>query len=281
MDDKELNELIVVKQLPKIAQQLQLISDEIDKEIEIALALDYTEDSKTEVKKARARLNNINKVLDKKRMEVKEAILKPYNEFLEIYDNLVKSKLNEADSILKTRVEIIESEQLNNKTEKLKIFAEEYFKKYNIPSYITFSDICLNITLSASEKSLKEQIVNFCEKINKDLQLIRLEENGIEIENEYSINGFDYAKAKLTVIDRHKKLEELAKVKQELDSKKEQEEKIVEQVEEIIAPVELEEQLNEDIKFDERLECTFTVWATKEELKKIRKKLMEMGLKFQ
>jgi len=52
-------------------------------------------------------------------------------------------------------------------------------------------------------------------------------------------------------------------------------------VEEIIAPVELEEQLNEDIKFDERLECTFTVWATKEELKQIREMLMKMGLKFQ
>lgn len=281
MDDKELNEIIVIKQLPEIKEQLQLISDEIDKEIEIALALDCTEDSKTEVKKARARLNNINKVLDKKRMEVKEAILKPYSEFLEIYDNLVKNKLNEADSILKTRVEAIESEQLNSKRDNLIGFAVEYFKKYNIPAYVTFSDIGLNITLSASEKSLKEQIVAFCEKIDKDLQLIRLEEYGIEIENEYSINGFDYAKAKLTVIDRYKRLEELAKIKEQLDNKKEQEEKIVEQVEEIIAPVELEEQLNEDIKFDERLECTFTVWATKEELKEIRKKLMEMGLKFQ
>ena len=281
MEDKELNEIIVIKQLPEIKEQLQLISDEIDKEIKIALSLDCTEDSKNEVKKARARLNNINKVLDKKRMEVKEAILKPYNEFLEIYDNLVKNKLNEADSTLKMRVEAIESEQLNNKTEKLKIFAEEYFKKYNIPSYITFSDICLNVTLSASEKSLKEQIVNFCEKIDNDLRLIRLEENSIEIENEYSTNGFDYAKAKLTVIDRHKKLEELAKAKQELDNKKEQEEKIVEQVEEIIAPVELEEKLNEEIKFDERLECTFTVWATKDELKEIKNKIIEMGLKFQ
>jgi hypothetical protein len=281
MDDKELNELIVVKQLPEITQQLQLISDEIDKEIEYALSLDCTEESKSEVKKARARLNNINKTLDEKRKEVKRAILSPYEAFEEIYDNLVKNKLNEADNTLKTRVEAIENEQLNSKRDNLIGFAVEYFKKYNIPAYVTFSDIGLNITLSASEKSLKEQIVNFCEKIDNDLQLIRLEENGIEIENEYSINGFDYAKAKLTVIDRHKKLEELAKVKQELDNKKEQEEKIVEQVEEIIAPVELEEQLNEDIKFDERLECTFTVWATKEELKQIREMLMKMGLKFQ
>lgn len=273
MEDKELNELIVVKQLPEIKEQLQLISDEIDKEIEYALSLDCTEESKSEVKKARARLNNINKTLDKKRMEVKEAILKPYEAFLEVYDNLVKNKLNDADSTLKMRVEAIESEQLKSKREDLIGFSIEYFKKYNIPAYVTFSDIGLNITLSASEKSLKDQIVKFCEKIDTDLALIRVEELGSEIETEYSINGFDYARAKLTVVERHKRIEELEKQKQVVEEKQQEEQKIVEQVEEIIAPVEIEE--------EEELECTFTVKTTKENLIKIKNFMKELGVIFE
>lgn len=286
MEERELNEVIVVKQLPEITQKLQLISEEVDKEIEYALSLDCTEESKQEVKKARANLNKINKVLSEKRKEVKEAILKPYEEFNEIYEELVGNKLKVADSTLKMRVETIENEQLNSKRDNLIGFAVEYFKRYDIPAYVTFNDIRLNITLSASEKSLKEQIVNFCERINKDISLIRLEEFGAEIENEYSINGFDYTKAKLTVIERHKRIEELEKKKQADQIIKEQQEKIIEEVnsaleEQVTAPVEIVEKLNEDIEFEERYECTFTVWATKEELKEIKTFLMKKGLKFE
>lgn len=286
MEERELNELIVVEQLPKITEQLQLISNEIDKEIEYALSLDCTEDSKQEVKKARARLNNIYKTLDKKRMEVKEAILKPYNEFLGVYDNLVKNKLNEADSTLKTRLELIENEQLNSKKANLMNFAVEYFKRYSIPDYVTFEDIGLKINLSNSEKSLKEQVVNFCERINKDISLIELEEFGSEIENEYSINGFDYAKAKLTVIERHNKIQELETKRNQQEETKEQQEKIIEEVnsaleEQITAPKEIVEKLNQNIEIEESFECTFKVWATKEELMKIKTFLMELGVKYE
>lgn len=286
MSEKELNELVVVERLPQIKEQLQIISDEVDKEIEYALSLDCTEESKQEVKKARANLNKINNVLEEKRKEVKKTILAPYEVFEEVYDNLVKGKLKNADSTLKTRLELIESEQLNSKRDNLIGFAIEYFKRYNIPAYVTFSDIGLNITLSASEKSLKEQIVSFCEKVNQDLNLMKFEDYGIEIENEYSMNGLDYAKAKLTVMQRYERLKELEERNKKEQEKQEQQEKIIEEVnsaleEEITAPQELVEKLNEDIEFEERLECTFKVWATKEELIKIKKYLMELGVKYE
>ena len=111
MEEKELNEIIQIEQLPKIKEQLQLISDEVDKEISYALSLDVNDDTVKEVKNVRARLNKINSTLEAKRKSVKEAILAPYTAFLEIYDNLVKNKLNEADSTLKMRIEAIEGEQ--------------------------------------------------------------------------------------------------------------------------------------------------------------------------
>lgn len=285
-NELNLNEIVKIETMPKIFEQLELIGKYIDGSLKDIDKLECTEENKQMVKKKRAEINNTLKVLESKRLEIKRAINEPYEAFNTKYEETIKSKLIDADSTLKMRVEAIESEQLNSKKENLMNFAVEYFKKYNIPAYITFEDIGLKINLSNSEKSLKEQIVNFCERISKDLELIRLEEFGSEIENEYSINGFDLTKAKLTVIERHKKIQELETKRLQQEEIKEQQEKIIEEVnsaleEEITAPQELVEKLNEDIEFEERLECTFKVWATKEELKQIRKYLMELGVKYE
>ena len=92
MEEKELNELVIVEQLPIIKQQLQIISDEVDKEIKNALSLDVNEDSVKEVKNARARLNKIKTTMEDKRKQVKNAVLNPYNEFETIYNELVNLK---------------------------------------------------------------------------------------------------------------------------------------------------------------------------------------------
>ena len=288
MSEKELNlnEIVKIETMPKIFEQLEVIGKYIDESLKDIDKLECTEENKQMVKKKRAEINNTLKVLESKRLEIKRAINEPYEVFNAKYEETIKNKLNEADNALKMRINAIEEEQLNSKRDILIDFAIEYFKKYNMPAYVTFESIGLNITLSASEKSLKEQIVSFCERINSDLQLIRLEEYGAEIENEYMLNNFDYAKAKLTVIERHNRIEELEKQKQANQIIKEQQEKIIEEVNsaldgEITAPQEIVDKLNEDIKFEERFECSFKVWATKEELMKIKELLKELGVKYE
>lgn len=267
MEEKQLNEIIVVKQLPEIKEQLQLISDEVDKEINYALSLEVNEETVKEVKNVRARLNKINSTLEAKRKYVKEAILAPYNDFLEVYDNLVKNKLNEADSTLKMRINDIEDSQKKIKEEELRAFVEEHCKANNVD--IPFEMIGLNITLSASMKSLKEQAKAFIEKVASEVSLIEQEEYSNELLMEY-LKDFNFVNAKTRVLERHKQLEEIQRQKDGKEIADQIEKEIVEKVDEVIAPVEIED--TETYQFE--------VKATKEQIKKLIDFMKELGVEY-
>lgn len=273
MEEKELNEIIVVEQLPQIKQQLQIISDEVDKEIKYALSLEVNDDTVKEVKNVRARLNKINTTLETRRKYVKEAILAPYNDFLEVYDNLVKNKLNDADNTLKMRINTIEDEQKKSKEEELRMFAEQWFISKGIENIVKFEDIGLNITLSASIKSLKDQTIEFCERIFNDIKLIELEEFKDEILIEYK-RCLDFGKSKLIVIQRQKQLEEIKNQQEQIQEQEKQEEKVIEKVEEIITPP------KEVIEDDEVITVTFTITDTKEKILKLRDYLKENDINY-
>lgn len=267
MEEKELNNLIVVEQLPKIKQTLQVISDSIDEKINYAMSLECTEESVKEVKNVRAELNKIKTALEDKRKQVKSAVLQPYEEFEDIYNKLVKNKLLVADASLKQEIDDIENEQKKQKENNLRAFVEEHCKANNI--HIDFEKIGLNITLSASEKSLKEQAKAFIEKVANDLKLIEMEEYSSEILYEYG-KCMDYVLAKTTVLGRHKELEEIQKQQDSKNQVEQQEQEIVEKVEEVIAPIEVEEA--ETYQFE--------VKATKEQIKKLIEFMKELGVEY-
>lgn len=279
MEEEKLNQLIIVEQLPKITQQLQTISEEIDKEISFALSMECTEGSKQEVKKAKARLNNIGKMLEERRKQVKQAISQPYMEFETIYNELVKEKLANADNELKEKISVIEEQQKQEKETEIRNFAGEYFNKYMLNDYFKFEDMKLNITLSASEKSLKEQTISFCEKVSSDLKLIDMEEYRDEILYEY-IRTLDFANSKMNVLNKKKELEELQKVKEEQQVIVEKEKEIVQRVEEIVeeitAPKEIETTTLNDS--EDQYVVSFTIKGSKSQLKKLKDFMKKEGI---
>lgn len=279
---EEINNLIVVESLPVIKQKLQIISDEVDKEIDYALSLECTEETKTEVKIARARLNKINTILDDKRKQVKKAILTPYEEFECIYNELVKDKLKVADNTLKTKINTIEEEQLKTKREELIKFAEEYFKHYDI-EFCKFEDIGINVTLSASMKSLQEKVLEWVSKINNDIMVINQLPDKEEILYEYKNNGYNQLDAVTTVTNRKKALEQIKLETESKAEEKEIEQQMVEQVDEIVeeltAPVEIEATTLADT--EEQFVITFTVKASKTKLKELREWMKENEISYE
>ena len=89
MENKELNinELVVIEQLPQIFYQLEVVGEVIDKELEKVKELKATEENKQEVKKIRIGINNTLKEFEDKRKEIKNKILEDYNLFNEKYEN--------------------------------------------------------------------------------------------------------------------------------------------------------------------------------------------------
>ena len=269
----DLNSLIVVETIPKIRETLSVISDEIDKEIEQALALDCTEESKSEVKKARANLTKIKTALEERRKVVKEQVLQPYQNFEQVYNELVKDKLTEADKTLKERIDDIENSQKAEKYQHIFDFAAEYVNFHHLEGLVDTKTLIPNVTLSASEKSLKEQTKGEIERVANEVAIIRQEDNSDEVLAEYFGNGYNYAKAKLEVLNRHQKYQEFQAHRFDDLVVEKYIKYVPKDEEEITAPKEIVE--------EELIECTFTVNATKEQLIQIKNYLQELGVKYE
>lgn len=277
-----INEIVKVESIGVIKQQLDEVEKIIDekvkdipKQLEKVKKMSFIEqeDEKNDIKKYQQYLSNIQKQLEEKRKEIKKEIIKPYDEFDEYYKNGVYLKLDNGINQLKEVVNEIEDLQKDEKRCELEEFANQYIETYSLGNILSFEDIPLNITLSASMKSLKEQAKSFIERIASDLKLIELEEYKSEILLEYNKNGYDFTKAKLDVITRHKQLEEIEKQQEEKEELQKQEEEVIEKVEEITIPVEVEEDVEEEF-----LTCTFTVKATRTQLKKLKAYLESEGI---
>lgn len=271
MNEININEIVKIEQMPKVFSQLEKIGKFIDEQIKDIDKLECTEENKQEVKKRRAEINNTLKLLDDRRKEIKATLLEPYDIFNNKYEEECKNKLLNASDVLKTKIDTIENTQKQEKENELREFVEEHCKANNV--HIDFEKLGLNITLSASIKSLKEQAKTFIEKVASELKLIEQEEYCDEILYEYN-KTLDYVDSKTKVIERHKELQEMHMKMEEVKDTKQQEQEIIEKVDEAIeitAPVEIEEQQT----------YQFTVKATKTQIKQLIEFMKELGISYE
>ena len=273
-DNIDINEIMKIEQMPIVFEQLEKIGALIEKSTKDLDKLECTEENKQEVKKRRTEINNTLKVLEDRRKEIKNSLLEPYNVFNEKYENECKTKLETASNLLKDKIDTLENQQLAEKESELREFAEQHIISNNIQDIIKYEDIGLNITLSASIKSLKEQILYKINKVVSDMKLIEMEQFRDEIFVEYLKNNFDFVESKIIVNERHRQLEELKKQQENIQEKEQEEEKIVEKVEEIVAPKEI-------IEDTEVITVQFTITDTKTKIIKLREYLKENEIHYE
>ena len=154
------------------------------------------------------------------------------------------------------------------KENELREFALKHIKANNLEDIITFEDIGLNVTLSASIKSLKEQTLAFIQNVFNEVELIKQEEYSDEILLEYKKCKGNYAQCKLNVVERHKQLEEMKNKQKEIQLMIDEEDKIVEKVEEVLPPKEI-------------ITVTFTINDTKDNIIKVREFMKKEGIKYE
>ncbi len=267
-------DLIVVKQLPIIQEKLKQLSTEIEQKVENAKKLVCTEETVKEVKQVRADLNKEFKDLETQRKLVKEQVLAPYMQFEEVYKQYVSDKYKNADIELKNKVDSIENELKTKKEQEVK----DYFKEYKIANnvdFITYEQAKINVTLSASMKSLKEQVKAFIDKTVEDLNLIETQEHKAEILVEYK-QTLNVSNAITTVTNRFKAIEE-EKRKQEEFIKVASKSVIIpkEEIQEILQAPAIEEQQ------EEILTLKFTVKGTRTKLKELKEFLENGGYDYE
>lgn len=272
----EENQLIVIKQLPIITENLRKVAEEIDTKVNTAKLLAVTDENVKEIKKVRTELNKEFKEFEERRKEVKQKVLEPYIQFEEVYKNLITEKYSSADNELKKKIDDVENELKKQKEKEVKDYFEEYRKYKNI-DFITFEQAKIKVGLSDSKTSLHNQAKAFIDRVYEDLNLINTREHKTEILIEYKQNDLNVSRAITTVTDRFKAIEEERK-------RQEEQKKLHEEIVEIAKESDRHETVLQapiEEKQEEILTLRFTVKATRTKLKELKQFLENGGYEYE
>lgn len=274
MDKKE---MIAVKQLPIIVEQLQQVKEEVAAKVDFALRLVCTEDTVKDVKKVRSELNKELAEYEASRKAVKKAILTPYEQFEVVYKDCVSDTYKKADTELKRKIDSVENELKAQKAAEVKAYFDEYLQSKGI-DFVTFESAHINVTLSASMKSLKEQAKAFIDKIADDLALIDTQEHKDDILYEYK-QSLNVSSAITMVTYRYKAFEE-AKAREEERKAREQAAAEAAAKVEAVAPPTVEP-IAPPVEEEKTYTLKFTVRGTMPQLKALKEFLNNGGYDYE
>jgi len=200
--------VIVVKQLPVIEEQLRGIKAEIEARVAEALALECTEETVKEIKNRRAELNKSFADFENRRKDVKNQILAPYEAFETIYKECITDVFKGADKTLAIRIGDIENSMKEAKMKVVSEFFYEYRESLGLREEdAPIKNARINVTLSASLKSLKATAAKYLDDTAEAISMIREQEYADEIMVEYRRTG-NANQAVLIVNQRHREIEQ-------------------------------------------------------------------------
>ena len=202
-----MDNLITIKQLPIIEEQLQIIKTEIEQKVSHALSMVCTENTIKSIKATRADLNRDFEELESRRKDVKSKIMSPYEQFESVYKKCVTDIFAPADNKLKAKIDEVENGLKDIKKVEIQRYFIEITQSKGI-DFLSFEQANVSVTLSASKKSLKEKVKSFVERISDDIVLIGTQPHNDEVFVEYK-QELNVSKSIKMVQDRYQAMESL------------------------------------------------------------------------
>jgi hypothetical protein len=265
--DKEIQ--INIESLGKITSNLKEVQQQVLDLNNFYSNIQYTEEQVSKAKEDKAKINKYKKIVQDYIKDIKKKFNEPLAE-LELVGKDMVTALTETYQSIDTQVTVFENEKKELKANELKEYFEEYAASLGI-DFITFDRMGLNVTLSASMKSLKEQITAYLDEVNANINLINSQQYSTEILVEYkqSLNALDA----ITKVNNRK---ELLKREEEIKVKQQEEWNQIKDNLEKFKEAALEKPVEENV--GDILTTTFTVQGTLEQLKKLKQYIQDNGL---
>ena len=278
----ENKDLIIIEQLPVIKEQLKKASEEIDIKVENAKKLVCTEENKQSIKKIRTEMNKELQEFETQRKNVKEKVLAPYMKFEEIYKECISEKYKSADRDLKEKIEAIEDQQKLDIENELKAFFYEKRSEHKNMDFITFENVGLNITLSASKVSMERRVEEFIDRISNDLDLIDTQQNKDEILVEYK-KDLNVSRAITEVAKRKEQLKQLeeSRIAENLEKEKQQLQNNLQQLANANISTSKSNYEDGEISTEKIYSITFKVTGTAPKLKQLKEYLIKEGYQYE
>lgn len=268
---------VAVESLLKITESLANCKAEIEQRTAAASLMAVSEENLKEVKRYRAALNKEFAEKEEARKALLKEISKPIEDFKKAYDECVAKPYKKADSDLKSKIDTVTAALIEEKSEKLKVYFDEYASEFNI-SFVKFENLPIKVTQSATMTSLKNQINEYVNKVVEDVEAIKNlpEDEQPEVMAEYK------KRLNLSVVlaEYHERKRRAEEEKAQLEARKEQEKQEAARVERVMetAPVIVPTEPPKDEKV---YRTTFRVCGTKSQLLKLREFLKENDIKWE
>ena len=272
-------DIIVVKQLPVIVEQLQLIKADVTERVNKAMNLVCTEDTVKTVKSVRSELNKEFADWEEQRKSVKKAVLLPYEQFEIVYKDCITDVFKQADNDLKSIIDNVENGLKEQKRSEIKEYFDEYLLSKNI-DFVTYENANINITLSASKKSLKEQAKAFIDRICDDLNLIDTQEHKDEIMYEYK-QSLNVSSAITKVTSRYKAIEKEKKREEERRAREQARKEAATKVDTVVETLTPPTPLDVPTEEEPIIAVKFTVRGTKAKLKALKEYMNREGYDYE
>lgn len=274
-----------VKSLGEIESNMKEVKEYVEALNDYYKNIEFTEETMKEAKEEKAKINKFKAEV----ANYRKNIVAEYNKPIKIFDNTAKETeklLTDTYSIINNQVSEFENKQKREKEQEIKDYFEEYKTANNI-DFVNFEQANINVTLTASKKSLKEQAKKFIDEIVDDLKLVETQDCKEEILVEYK-QTLNISRAIQDVANRHKLLEEEKRKQEELKSKQLEEAQRQAEIsikeQEIATKNALDNFVIEAPKVEEQEEILvlkFTVKGTKTKLKELKKFLEDGGYDYE
>lgn len=167
-------QLITLKQAPIIIyEKIKAVGQQIEAKI-AELNLDnqlVTEDTLKSAKNTRATLRKELDDFETQRKYIKEQVSAPYEAFEKAYKEHIKVHYDKADCTLKSKIDEVQNRLITDKSARIKDYFTEFCASQGI-DFLIFERLPLNITISKTDKSLKDEVANFVSEVSKSIQLI-------------------------------------------------------------------------------------------------------------
>lgn len=277
-----MEELIVVKQFPIIEQQLHILRDSWAQRALDAESMVCTPDTIQAVKGFRAEMRKEFKEIEATRKNVKESVMEPYKRLESVYQECVTSSFRRADEALSRKVEEFESDIKNRCESGLKEYFDELCAVHHL-DWLTYERAGIKVDMASAQaktpKKLRDKLSAFVAGVSESVDRINTLEDSGEIMVEYQ-RTLDATGAICAVKERHQRIEEQKKFREQWEAIRAQEAEAVRRVKALAPPViEQKPQNNPDDIFDQ---FTYTVFNVKRsQLWKIRELLESEGIKYE
>lgn len=268
---------VTIQSLPQIAESLKELKGKIEERTAIASQVVVTEENLKEIKKLRAELNREFAAAESDRKTLLKQVSEPIDSFKKTYDEFVAQPYKKADRDLKSKIDTVTAALIDEKSEKLKVYFEEYASEFKV-DFVKFENLPIKVTQSESITSLKNKVNNYVNKIVEDVEAIKNlpEDEQPEVMAEYK----KHLNLSVVLAEYHERKRRAEEEKARLEARREQAKQESIRIERVMetAPVIVPAEPPKDEKV---YRTTFRVCGTKSQLLKLREFLKENDIKWE